>query len=664
MSEKWIFPHGKDLTRSGHNNTAVETFLDNPADSLTREVIQNSLDAHNEKSNKPVEVSFSDFFISKDEIPGISQIENEALPKAKDMWQRIGNKDTQEYLENISEVLASDKIKVMKISDYNTKGLNKANYDSLIAGNAYSVKDDDNSAGSKGIGKAAPFAASDLRMVFYNTLATDGIERAAGIMNFVSFYYDEAENEVTQERLSYIDKNNKFHGIDNQITFKEQKRTHDEYGTDLFIIGLTEVEEWGLRILFSTVNNFLVSIYQNKLKINVCGNSVDSKTLGEVIDFLDKKAKSRWSKTKEMKFFLKQTKKFYDVLTNSETKVFYLPEKYVAKYEFINDVKDAELHILQHEEGTRSVLETRNAGMTISERKGMSSDIQFSGLFQAVGLEINAFLKDLENAKHDVWSPERKKGEAQKIADKLLLDLFRWYRDTVQESFGQEGAYRIDAFGVKDLLPLHKKDDSEQQGEEGLHKKFAAASMKKVSTRSSIIDGDKEEDELDEIMKRTGIDSGSERGSSGPGSNGDGAGGGDNPNPQGGTGKEKGSNVLDDDSVKTVVQPSERKVAKAGTLTTKIIAVDPCAGKYRLIGKVLKPNKVLEVNLKSIGANGSSYSVGIESAHSFNQQLDISATSKVIKINKAKKDQILDIDFKITENLQLKMDGVIYEIKG
>ena len=50
---------------------------------------------------------------------------------------------------------------------------------------AIQKKIDENAAGSKGIGKAAPFAISDLRMVFYNTVPTEVKPRHVGVMNFV-----------------------------------------------------------------------------------------------------------------------------------------------------------------------------------------------------------------------------------------------------------------------------------------------------------------------------------------------------------------------------------------------------------------------------------------------------------------------------------------------
>ena len=65
MQTNWLFPHGENLTKTGHNNSSIEAFLDNIGKSLTREVIQNSLDAKNNINEKPVYIKFNEFFYTK-----------------------------------------------------------------------------------------------------------------------------------------------------------------------------------------------------------------------------------------------------------------------------------------------------------------------------------------------------------------------------------------------------------------------------------------------------------------------------------------------------------------------------------------------------------------------------------------------------------------------
>ena len=117
-----------------------------------------------------------------------------------------GNAGTIDYLNSFREVLESDEIRVLKISDFNTYGLNERSYDALVLGNGYTEKIDENAAGSKGIGKAAPFAISDLRMGFYNTVPTEVKPRHVGVMNFVSFNFDEKDESIIPKSVPYFRK--------------------------------------------------------------------------------------------------------------------------------------------------------------------------------------------------------------------------------------------------------------------------------------------------------------------------------------------------------------------------------------------------------------------------------------------------------------------------
>ena len=340
MKNRWIFPHGKDLTPRGVNDPAINSFLDNVIDSLTREVIQNSLDAKIKENDKPVEVTFDEGVIKTDKIPGIEDIRN-ALPKAINFWKKKGNVGTLNHLRGFEKLLNSETDRILKVSDYNAYGLNDKSYDALIIGNGYTEKIDENAAGSKGIGKAAPFAISDLRLVFYNTVPTKSIPKHVGVMNFVSFNFDDNdESIITQERALYQTED-KDH-VTGQISFNFEERKLDDYGTDLFIIGLREIDDdWEKRILLSAVNNFLVSILENKLIIRVNKTILNHENLGEVIALLEE-----FKKSYDEKKVFKDTINYYDALTSQKRLEFELDERF-KKYDFIKDKADGKLVLLK-----------------------------------------------------------------------------------------------------------------------------------------------------------------------------------------------------------------------------------------------------------------------------------------------------------------------------
>ena len=66
----WNFPPNNDGQENGLNDPGIETFKDRPLTSLAREILQNSSDAADPTSGKPVEVHFKLLEIPKTEFPG------------------------------------------------------------------------------------------------------------------------------------------------------------------------------------------------------------------------------------------------------------------------------------------------------------------------------------------------------------------------------------------------------------------------------------------------------------------------------------------------------------------------------------------------------------------------------------------------------------------
>ncbi|UXV37756.1 hypothetical protein [Staphylococcus simulans] len=644
---RWRFPHGINLTPTGHNNTAIEMFLDNIVDSLTREVLQNSLDAHNENVSKPVKVTIEKLKIKTNEIPGISAVEN-ALEEAKKMWEELENEDTIKYLSEFEETISNEHIDILKISDYNTTGLNEKSYNSLIVGNGYSQKNSEDSAGSKGIGKAAPFAASKLRMVFYNTVPTKNREKSAGIMNFVSFYKDKKRNDITQERSTYAEKNQNY--IDGQTVFNSIKRDKNEFGTDLFVLGLKDFN-WKESVLLSTVNNFLLSIFEGDLEVVAFGVVLNKDTLHDVLEKL-----KEYKMVRKEKIDFENTLKYYDVLTNKETISFEFDERF-DKYEFIEKSSDGLLKLLKHEPANRSVLQTRKAGMKIYERKNINGHINFTGVFQAKGSRLNAFLKEMENANHDKWSPDRLIKGKKKIAENLLKDLFQWYKEVVKASYELESSDEVEAFGVKDLLPMRDNEEKNQEKiDSGIQNKVESFKLVKKDKKSSVNDGDKKEDVFKKIADE--IDGG-KGDSSGLGSDRKGQGGGGNPDQTHGTGVDEGDNGGNE---KKVIGQREINIGTLGKVKVKVVEIDSSLGEYKFICIPFKSFNNIKISLDYIGADGDAFKLDIINVAS--NDVSTNLVGNDIYLEDIRKDKPIVIEFKTRNKLRMKMGASIYEIKN
>lgn len=233
MINSWQFAHAHNMSITGINNSGEDQFSDDIYASLAREVIQNSLDAVDAEVDAPVEVKFEVFEMDVSDVPGIGYFRESAIPQAKLFKQWRENKDTTEYLNRFaSDIADGKKLKVLRISDFNTVGLGARQFESLIS-EGYSVKSDAGSQGNKGIGKAAPFAASNLRMVFYNSVSKESGNKAAGVVHFMSFPYSPDDGrDITEAKGYYRPADSKL--IDGHVPLSSFERT--VYGTDVYVV--------------------------------------------------------------------------------------------------------------------------------------------------------------------------------------------------------------------------------------------------------------------------------------------------------------------------------------------------------------------------------------------------------------------------------------------
>lgn len=638
MKNKWIFPNGKNLTPRGVNDPAIESFSDNVVDSLTREVIQNSLDAKIKENDKPVKVTFDFDEIKTKKIPGVESIED-ALEKAICYWEKKENVGTLKFLQDFKKTIKSNTIRVLKISDYNAYGLNDKSYDALIIGNGYTEKIDENAAGSKGIGKAAPFAISDLRLVFYNTVPTKSAPKHAGVMNFVSFNCDKTdESIITQERALYQTEYKNY--VDGQISFNFEERESNEYGTDLFIIGLREIDDdWEKRILLSAVNNFLVSILEKKLIIRVNGTILSHENLSEIITLL-----GEFKKSYNDKKVFKDTINYYDALTNEKNDEFILDDRF-DKYDFIKDKSDGKLVLLQREEANRTILQTRISGMKIYDKDRISGNIMFTGVFRAVGKELDKFLKTLENTNHTGWSPDQTQKENRKQAEEFLKDLYHWFKEMVKDSYEQPGENVIDAIGIKDFLPLvsQKEGKEDEQDETGIRKTIDKVVIKRNIKKNNVYNVyEFAEDGVDSLIEELGLDNEETKV--------------EKEHKK----KKKIKKTLEKINLRRKLK-KEELVDADEFFGVKIIAMNANEGIYRCILRPTKSFREIDIKFNIVGEDGRITETEIKDVTSKTNKMK--KNESMIRLYDIKKGELAMIDININSKLLLKMKGKVYEVK-
>ena len=405
----WIFPETGYGTEYGKNDPGIETFRGDPYPSLAREPIQNSLDAKREELVEPVIVKFETIKISEDKFPGKSN-----LIKILELCKKesIGNEETIKEYDKAIKTLKAEEIVFLKISDFNTTGLSgsdqlrKTNWHRLIKTVGDSNKAS-TSGGSFGIGKHAPFACSDLRTVFYSTLDTEGKAAFQGVAKLITHTDEEGRprqgtgffGEV--EYLQPIKELEKINSIFHR----------DKIGTDVFIAGFNDNEEWENEIIKSIIESFFVAIHESKLEVVVGGKHLKADNIDVFIDDYIKEDADY------------DADRYFNSLISSESKVF--SEK---NFEGLGEIR---LHLLSGNDLHKKIAMVRDTGMLIRAKQNYSTPIKYAGVLLVKGKEFNKLLKKIENPSHTDW--EVKRHPDPKLAKRVINKLYRWMNEKIKE---------------------------------------------------------------------------------------------------------------------------------------------------------------------------------------------------------------------------------------
>lgn len=447
MSICWNFPNNNDGKISGISEAGIETFRGDLLKSLAKEICQNSLDAIAESKDK-VLVEFELYELPFKNDERIISLK-EYFKLAKEYWQE--NEKTIRILEKAEKNFERDRIRILRISDYNTTGLigsdkkKNSTWNNLVKSSGVSDKTG-SSGGSYGIGKSAPFACSDLRTVFYNTLDINGLKAFQGVANLVSF---EKEKDKTTQGTGYYGNSEDNTAIRNMEFFGSYVRK--ECGTDIYVVAFLDDEEWEKKIIEAILENFLIAILKNNIEIKVGKTLINKESLNSLME--------------EHKDNILLTYNYYQVLMENNSKVM----------EFsLRDLGIFKLYLSIKKDFKRSILISRSNGMKIFDKKGISSSIQFSGVCILEDEKINSYFREMETPQHNNWETDRHRNP--KEAEKVKKEFFRILKEKVLEKGRETITDEMDAVGMGEYLPdiQDTNTDSENKKEniENVKKKF------------------------------------------------------------------------------------------------------------------------------------------------------------------------------------------------
>lgn len=495
MNIGWRFPPLSGGTKQGYTNNDIEGFKgEELIDNLAREICQNSLDAYDKSENKPVKVVF--------ELKQVEQAEHDVfagykacLSGCRAFWTRNGGKidaKLDAFLLDAEACMKKPKISVLVASDYNTKGL-LGNHDledistpweALTGADGMSVKPDDNSGGSFGIGKNAPFACSSLSMVFYNTYDVEnhrafiGVGRLATLLN--------ADGKPTQ-RVGKYQKNNDEEEIwlpiyeEDNNSFRELFH-REEHGTDVIIVGFNEVEKWEDNISKAVLKNFFVAIREKKLIVEI-KNGLETKVIDDnsISGLIEEYSKS----DKELEI----TRQLY--------LAFVEPDIEPVKLKVLDEEEAVEVYIKSESTFSRTIANFRSTGMLVG--KGQRRIYQHYAAVLIVRKEgLGKLLRACEPPRHNRWDYKLIKAEAEKEKRKQAKQALDYLDDEVlrilKSQYEVQAGNVTDAVGVSAYLP--DSDDGalpeESMGTDILNVKVKVgkAKVKKPRSVSSNVPGE------------------------------------------------------------------------------------------------------------------------------------------------------------------------------
>ena len=460
---KWRFPGNGGTKKNGLDTADFHTFMDDREASLAREICQNSNDALRKNADGPAKVEFHLFDMKVSDIPHVEELKEE-LARCYDCW-KDDNNDIGDRVQQMIDLLEGERIKCLRISDFNTTGLNgvldyddeKSLWYSLLHGSGASSKNEQE-GGSKGVGKYATFVNSSVRTVFYSTYTEEKKQKGyQGIAYFCSSKVkDSPDGELTQG-IGYFGINRKNDAVEGELNLDREfkVRSGNNYGTDIYIIGFRGGDNWKDTILAKVLDSFMVAIARGRLEVQIDGISVNKNTF-----------KSLAMKFASSKTVLSRSVVSQSILLSGDENVH--KEKIDIEYdgEVISTVELFYRRFNGEEQSlaTNACSMIRYPFMKIKDYKNVvSSQMGVSALCVLPQGKLSNILKQSENPEHTEWKYERiNDPELQKVAELLYDQLKEKIRNAIIETLKAPNTTESDVEGASEYLP-EKSDEVKEK---------------------------------------------------------------------------------------------------------------------------------------------------------------------------------------------------------
>ena len=173
------------------------------------------------------------------------------------------------------------------------------------------------------------------------------------------------------------------------------------------------------------LENFLVAICHDKLRVKVQGSEINKNNLGKIVT--------------------DDTANYYKILSGNGDVKF-------SEKDF-HGMGKLKLGILLDNETklNRKVLVVRKSGMKLFELDRFPRGINFTGILELEGRELNEFFRELETPAHDKWEPTLYE-KNPKLAKEYLTELKRWVRDEISNIGAENISDEVNVEGLGEML--------------------------------------------------------------------------------------------------------------------------------------------------------------------------------------------------------------------
>lgn len=467
----WNFPLLGTGSLSGSNDAAITMFKGSGImDGLAREVCQNSLDARDSDVpvGEPVKVKFKLFELEKSRFSMFSEFK-QALQGAYDYWNNspVKTQKIMDFLDTVSKYLEMERVPVLIMSDYNTIGLNGVKpvpgetsyWELLVNTEGISIKQNQNSGGSFGIGKNAPFAYSGLSTVFYNTFAKDGGRAFEGVTHLVTTQREyKGTMRPTHPSGKYLYLEDEYTGRPifpedkcNLAEIEEFNRTTT--GTDVAIFGFKteEYDNWEEAVTVAILKNFILAIKDGKLEVEIESPAKHYIVSNQHLeDLLYKKFKDEPP--------LKWTRQIYETVSKAEPKTATIAEK-----------DDLSIYVRYDDGYSAALSRFRSTGMLINTTTESLPHYSVVIIVNDVGeMTLSKTLREAEPPQHTEWKAKNitDNRTLHNLAARYIRNITKAVQKVLDEFERADITDRMDA-GIGNYLP-DAADGASEEGTDGL----------------------------------------------------------------------------------------------------------------------------------------------------------------------------------------------------